>query len=104
MAQRAERKYSPLLSGLILNLQEMQSLACSTLLIPCHVSVMRVRKKSIEQSGRDRNWAHSTLGRELPLLLFRLQNGFLIPPWPMFPSAPLRSRTVGFPESGSDLG
>jgi hypothetical protein len=31
-------------------------------------------------------------------------SGFLIPPWATFPAAFLRSRTVGFPESGSDLG
>ncbi len=30
--------------------------------------------------------------------------GFPGPPWATFPQAPLRSRTVGFPESGSDLG
>ena len=27
-----------------------------------------------------------------------------MPPWSTFPQAPLRSRTVGFPQSGSDLG
>jgi len=31
---------------------------------------------------------------------FRLRHGFLVPPWPTFPRAPLSSRTVGFPESG----
>jgi len=31
-------------------------------------------------------------------------SGFLVPPWATFPAAFLRSRTVGFPESGSDLG
>jgi hypothetical protein len=36
--------------------------------------------------------------------LSRNQHGFLIPPWSMFPRASLRSRTVGFPESGSDRG
>ncbi len=36
--------------------------------------------------------------------LFRLRGGFLGSPWVTFPKAPLRSRTVGFPESGSDLG
>jgi hypothetical protein len=30
--------------------------------------------------------------------------GISFPPWVTFPRAPLRSRTVGFPESGSDLG
>ena len=33
---------------------------------------------------------------------FDLHRGFLIPPYLTFPQAPLRSRTVGFPESGSD--
>jgi len=28
----------------------------------------------------------------------------LVPPYLTFPQAPLRSRTVGFPESGSDRG
>ena len=36
--------------------------------------------------------------------LFRLRGGFTIPPLPAFPQASLRSRTVGFPESGSGLG
>ena len=31
---------------------------------------------------------------------FGMCSGFLIPPWPTFPQAPLSSRTVGFPESG----
>ena len=35
---------------------------------------------------------------------FDIYSGFLIPPYLTFPQAPLRSRTVGFPESGSDLG
>ena len=35
---------------------------------------------------------------------FDLHHGFLIPSYLTFPQAPLRSRTVGFPESGSDLG
>ena len=36
-------------------------------------------------------------------MLFRLPVGFTFSPWPLFPQASLRSRTVGFPESGSDL-
>ena len=35
---------------------------------------------------------------------FDLHHGFLIPSYLTFPQAPLRSRTVGFPESGSDRG
>jgi len=35
---------------------------------------------------------------------FDIYSGFLIPPYLTFPQAPLRSRTVGFPESGSDRG
>ena len=35
---------------------------------------------------------------------FDMYSGFLIPPYLTFPQAPLRSRTVGFPESGSDRG
>jgi hypothetical protein len=35
---------------------------------------------------------------------FDLHRGFLIPSYLTFPPAPLRSRTVGFPESGSDRG
>jgi hypothetical protein len=35
---------------------------------------------------------------------FDMRGGFTVPPYPTFPQAPLRSRTVGFPESGSDLG
>ena len=35
---------------------------------------------------------------------FDLHHGFLIPSYFTFPQAPLRSRTVGFPKSGSDRG
>ena len=35
---------------------------------------------------------------------FYLHHGFLIPSYLTFPQAPLRSRTVGSPESGSDRG
>jgi hypothetical protein len=35
---------------------------------------------------------------------FDLYSGILIPPYLTFLQAPLRSRTVGFPESGSDRG
>jgi hypothetical protein len=35
---------------------------------------------------------------------FDVYSGFLFPPYLTFPQAPLRSRTVGFPESGSDRG
>jgi len=35
---------------------------------------------------------------------FNMYSGFLIPPCLTFPQAPLRSRTVGFPESGSGRG
>jgi hypothetical protein len=35
---------------------------------------------------------------------FDTYRGFLIPPYLTFPQAPLRSRTVGSPESGSDHG
>ena len=35
---------------------------------------------------------------------FDMYSGFLVPPYLTFPQAPLRSRTVGFPESGSDRG
>jgi hypothetical protein len=35
---------------------------------------------------------------------FDTYSGILVPPYLTFPQAPLRSRTVGFPESGSDRG
>ena len=35
---------------------------------------------------------------------FDMYSGFLVPSYLTFPQAPLRSRTVGFPESGSDRG
>ena len=35
---------------------------------------------------------------------FDTYSGFLFLPYLTFPQAPLRSRTVGFPESGSDHG
>ena len=35
---------------------------------------------------------------------FDTRGGFTFPPEPTFPQASLRSRTVGFPESGSGLG
>ncbi len=53
---------------------------------------------------RDRNRARAPVGGGFPASPFRLRGGFPVPPWATFPGAPLRSRTVGFPESGSDLG
>jgi hypothetical protein len=49
----------------------------------------------LQPSSRDRNAAHAMLN-----------NGEVSPAYESFtfPQAPLRSRTVGFPESGSDLG
>ena len=35
---------------------------------------------------------------------FDMYRGILVHPYLTFPQAPLRSRTVGFPESGSDPG
>gem|GEM_PF-6267781 len=35
---------------------------------------------------------------------FDTYSGILVPPYFTFLQAPLRSRTVGFPESGSDRG
>jgi hypothetical protein len=35
---------------------------------------------------------------------FDIYSGILVPPYSTFLQAPLRSRTVGFPESGSDRG
>ena len=57
------------------------------------------------RAGRDRSAARTTVGGELqtPALSIR-EVGCLIPPWSTFPQAPLRSRTVGFPQSGSALG
>jgi len=40
----------------------------------------------------------------LALSAFRLRGGCTVPPWATILKASLRSRTVGFPESGSDLG
>jgi hypothetical protein len=54
--------------------------------------------------GRDRSWARLRVGGGFPLPPFRLRVGITIPPCATVPKASLRSRTVGFPESGSDLG
>ena len=52
---------------------------------------------------RDRSAAHVALGSGgLPTAFAVVLSRRL--PWLMAPQAPLRSRTVGFPESGSDLG
>ena len=52
---------------------------------------------------RDRSAAHVALGSGgLPTAFAAVLSRRL--PWLMTPQAPLRSRTVGFPESGSDLG
>ena len=53
---------------------------------------------------RDRNRVRAPVGGGLPRPPFRLRPGVTVPPWVTFHEAPLRSRTVGFPESGSDLG
>jgi hypothetical protein len=37
----------------------------------------------------DRNRARPAVGEGFPLLLFRLQDGFTVPPWLTFPEAPL---------------
>ena len=54
--------------------------------------------------GRDRNRVRAPVGEGFPWPPFRLRPGITVPPWVTFREAPLRSRTVGFPESGSDLG
>jgi hypothetical protein len=54
---------------------------------------------------RDRAGARAPVGGGFPRQPFRVTlGGFTIPPWATFSQAPLRSRMVGFPESGSDLG
>jgi hypothetical protein len=37
----------------------------------------------------DRNRARPAVGEGFPFLLFRLQDGFTVPPWLTFPEAPL---------------
>src|SRR5262245_38509841 len=41
------------------------------------------------QGHWDRNRARSAVGEGFPFLLFRLQDGFTVPPWLTFPEAPL---------------
>src|SRR6266436_2817576 len=48
----------------------------------------------------DRSRARPAVGEGFPFLLFRLQDGFTVPPWLTFPEAPLSSRTARFPGSG----
>jgi hypothetical protein len=50
---------------------------------------------------RDRNRARHAVGEGFPFPLFRWRNGVTISPWRTSLEAPLKSRTVGFAESGS---
>src|SRR5262249_23326953 len=50
---------------------------------------------------RDRIRARLAVGEGFPLPLFRLRDGVTVSPWHTFLEAPLKSRTVGFAESGS---
>src|SRR5512143_2861338 len=62
-----------------------------------------VRRSNWTCGCRDRSAAHVALGSGgLPTAFDVVLSRRL--PWLMAPQAPLRSRTVGFPESGSDLG
>src|SRR5215467_7166307 len=54
-----------------------------------------------DDSGRDRNRARLAVGEGFPCPLFRLRDGVTVSPWRTFPDAPLKSWTVGFPESSS---
>src|SRR5215471_6172025 len=47
------------------------------------------QKRTRSQGHWDRNRARSAVGEGFPLLLFRLQDGFTVPPWLTFPEAPL---------------
>src|SRR5712671_4891762 len=57
------------------------------------------------EAGRDRSAARTTLGGEFPARALSIcEVGASFPHGPRFRRPPLRSRTVGFPQSGSDLG
>src|SRR5215831_6770458 len=51
--------------------------------------------------GRDRNRTRLAVGEGFPCPLFRLRDGVTVSPWRTFSEAPLKSWTVGFPESSS---
>jgi hypothetical protein len=66
-------------------------------------ALFQIRLLFISLSGR--NTARAWLGRWLPMYPpFPASWQMAIRPYITFPQAPLRSRTVGSPESGSDLG
>ncbi len=68
----------------------------------CRPLQMTGKFYTFASSGRDRAPARATVGGGVPVPFFRLRDRLTFPPWPT--AASLRSRTVGFPESGSDLG
>ena len=47
------------------------------------------RAASLASLYWDRNRARPAVGGGFPFLLFRLQDGFTVPPWLTFPEAPL---------------
>ena len=51
--------------------------------------------------GWDRDRARFAVGEGFPCPLFRLRDGVTVSPWRTFSEAPLKSWTVGFPESSS---
>ena len=61
---------------------------------------LHLGKHTESQGHWDRNRARLAVGEGFPFLLFRLQDGFTVPPWLTFPEAPLYSRTARFPGSG----
>jgi predicted pyridoxine 5'-phosphate oxidase superfamily flavin-nucleotide-binding protein len=63
------------------------------LFITMHGSPKRLRINGDARIDRDDHWdrnrARPAVGEGFPLLLFRLQDGFTVPPWLTFPEAPL---------------
>jgi hypothetical protein len=55
-------------------------------------------------AGWDRTRARPSLGGGLPFLLFRLQDGFTIPPWRRFPRPPYDPGRPDFPGPVRNLG
>src|SRR5262249_35976063 len=45
--------------------------------------------RALNEAHWDRNRARPAVGEGFPFLLFRLQDGFTVPPWLTFPEAPL---------------
>src|SRR5712691_8477902 len=66
----------------------------------CTDRVLQYNGHRFPPIGWDRARARPALGGGLPFLLFRLQDGFTVPPWLRFPWPPYNAGRPDFPWSG----